>query len=218
MDAIAFARQQMIEQQLRAWEVFDPRVLCAFDEMRREDFVPERFRAVAFADTAIPLGHGESMMAPKVEGRMLEALALRPTDRVLEIGTGSGWVTALLATLAAEVLSFDIVPEFTAAARQKLDAAGITNATVETRDAATLGRDGGAFDAIAVTGSVPVDDGRFEGLLAPGGRLFIVTGEAPVMQARLVTLDAADGRAAQDLFETVLAPLRNFPRPSRFAL
>jgi protein-L-isoaspartate(D-aspartate) O-methyltransferase len=214
----AFARQQMIEQQLRAWEVFDPRVLCVFDELRREDFVPQRFRAMAFADTAIPLGHGESMMTPKVEGRMLDALAIRPTDRVLEIGTGSGWITALCATLAAEVLSFDIVPEFTAAARQKLDTAGITNATVETRDAATLGGDAGAFDVIALTGSLPVYDERFERMLAPGGRLFVVTGDAPVMHAQLVLLDGERQRAVRSLFETELTPLLHFPRPSRFRL
>lgn len=216
MDAIEFSRQQMIEQQLRAWEVFDPRVLCAFDELRREDFVPAAFRAVAFADMEIPLGHGAHMMAPKVEGRMLDAMAPQPTDRALEIGTGSGWVTALLATLCADVVSYDIVPEFISATRQKLHAAGIVNANVERRDASEFEGDGG-FDVIAVTASMPVYDDRYAKLLNPGGRLFVVSGTAPVMSARLVRR-GTDGYASEDLFETVLEPLVGLPQPSRFAL
>lgn len=218
MSDIEYSRQQMIEQQLRACEVFDPRVLCAFDEVPREAFVPERFRRLAFADTEIPLGHGEVMMTPKVEGMMLQALAIRPTDRALEIGTGSGWITALLAALGAEVHSIDIVPEFTAAAQQKLDAAGIRNTVLETRDAAQMAGGEGGYDVIAVTGSLPRRESRLESLLNPGGRLFVVTGEAPVMEALLVARSAADGCAATSLFETVLPPLHNFPRPRRFAL
>lgn len=214
---LEFARQQMIEQQLRAWEVFDPRVLCAFDELRREAFVPARFRNMAFADMAIPLGHGETMMAPTIEGRMVQALAPQPGERVLEIGTGSGWITAVLAALASEVTSYDIVPEFTAAARQKLEVAGITNALLETRDAASLHGEGQGYDCIAVTGSMPAYDDRFEALLNPGGRLFVITGEAPVMEAHLVTWDAG-GRFVERLFETWVRALRNFPRRSRFAL
>ncbi len=217
MSDIEFAREQMIEQQLRAWEVFDPRVLCAFDEVPREEFVPDRFRGLAFADTEVPLGRGECMMAPKVEGRMLQALALRPTDRVLEIGTGSGWTTALMATLAAEIRSVEIVEEFATAARQKLAAVGVGNAAIEHADASRL--DGAAkYDAIAVTGSMPVYDDRFEALLDAGGRMFVVTGTAPVMEARLVVRGADGGLAVESLFETVLTPLRNFPAPKRFAL
>lgn len=217
MDQMEFAREQMIEQQLRAWEVFDPRVLCAYDELPREAFVPERFRKLAFADTAIPLGRGEMMMMPSVEGRMLQALALKPTDSVLEVGTGSGWVTALLATLTAEVHSIDIVPEFVDAARGRLAGVGIANATVEVADAASL--DGiGPFDAIAVTGSLPLYTPLFERLLKPRGRLFVIVGEPPVMDARLVELDAAGAAATESLFETSVPPLANFARPRRFAL
>lgn len=216
MDAIAFSRQQMIEQQLRAWEVFNPRVLCAFDELPREEFVPAAFRAVAFADMEIPLGSGAHMMAPKVEGRMLDALAPQPTDRALEIGTGSGWITALLATLCTDVFSYDIVPEFISATRQKLHAAGIVNANVERRDASEFDGEGG-FDVIAVTASMPVYDDRYARLLNPGGRLFVVCGTAPVMTARLV-VRGVDGFATSDLFETVLEPLVGLPQPSRFTL
>lgn len=207
----------MIEQQLRAWEVFDPRVLCAFDELRREDFVPARFRNLAFADMAIPLGHGETMMAPKVEGRLLQALGIKPTDRVLEIGTGSGWVTALLASLSSEVLSLDMVPEFTAAARQKVEASGFQNVTLETRDAAAFQCDA-SFDCIAVTGSMPLYDDRFERMLRPGGRLFVITGQSPVMEATLVTRGTDAGYLLERLFETDIPALHHFPRPSRFAL
>lgn len=218
METTEYSRQQMIDQQLRTWDVFDPRVLCAFDEVRREAFVPERFQGIAFADTAIPLAHGETMMTPKVEGRMLQALAVRPTDRVLEVGTGSGWVTALLATLGAEVVSIDVVPAFVDAARQKLAAAGITNATVENRDASAL--DGApAFDVIAVTGSLPVYTPLFERLLNPGGRLFVIVGEAPVMDARLISrASRGEGCAVDSLFETSIGPLSGFPTPRRFAL
>ena len=212
-----FARQQMIEQQLRAWDVFDPRVLCAFDELPREDFVPAHFRGTAFADTAVPLGHGESMMSPSVEGRLLQALALQPTDRVLEIGTGSGWLTALLATLAADVYSIDRVEAFEAAARGRLATAGVTNATVETRDALTLDGDARRFDAIAVTGSMPVYTPLFEPLLNPGGRLFVIVGDGPAMDARLVTKADAGASAATSLFETVVTPLHGFARKTRFA-
>lgn len=217
MSDVEFAREQMIEQQLRVWEVFDPRVLCAFDEVPREEFVPDRFRGLAFADTEIPLGHGEVMMAPKIEGRMLQALTIGPTDRVLEVGTGSGWVTALLATLAAEVTSIEIVEEFAVAARQKLASTGILNVTVESGDASVLDDDRG-YDAIALTGAMPVYDPRFESMLNLGGRLFVVTGTAPVMEARLVVRGPDGGIAVESLFETVLTPLRNFPQPTRFAL
>lgn len=218
MNDVAFARQQMIEQQLRAWEVFDPRVLCAFDELPREAFVPERFARLAFADTRIPLGHGERMMAPSVEGRLVQALALAPTDRVLEVGTGSGWLTAVLATLAHEVMSIDVVPEFVDGARRRLAAAGITNATAEARDALALDGSTERFDAIAVTGSLPAYTPLFERLLKPGGRLFVVVGASPAMEARVVTRAAEGAAAQQGLFETDLEPLQGFARPSRFAL
>lgn len=218
MQDIEYSRQQMIEQQLRAWGVHDPRVLCVFDQVQRETFVPERFAGLAFADTEIPLGYGEVMMAPKVEGRMLQALTVMPTDRVLEIGTGSGWMTALLATLGAEVHSIELRPEFTDAARQKLDANGITNALLETRDAARMAGGPGGYDVVAVTGALPRRDARFEALLNPGGRLFAIIGEPPAMEALLVTCEAPGVYTVASLFETVLAPLHNFEPVRRFAL
>ncbi len=208
----------MIEQQLRAWEVFDPRVLCAFDELPREQFVPERFQNLAFADTPIPLGHGEAMMAPSVEGRLLQALELKPSDRVLEIGTGSGWLTALLATLAGEVYSIDINADFTDGARARLAAAGVTNATLEHRDALALDGETRRFDAIAVTGSLPEYSPLFERLLNPGGRLFAIVGEPPAMDARVIVGGNDGGRLHRSLFETSVAPLHGFAHPTRFAL
>ena len=208
----------MIEQQLRAWEVFDPRVLCAFDELTRERFVPDRFQNLAFADTPIPLGHGEAMMVPSVEGRLLQALELTPTDRVLEVGTGSGWLTALLATLAAEVYSIDVEPSFVEGARARLAAAGISNATLEHRDARTLEGETRRFDAIAVTGSLPAYSPLFERLLTPGGRLFAIVGEPPAMDARVIVGGAGGAPLHRSLFETSVAPLRGFAHPTRFAL
>lgn len=208
----------MIEQQLRAWEVFDPRVLCAFDELPRERFVPERFQNLAFADTPIPLDHAESMMAPSVEGRLLQALELKPSDRVLEIGTGSGWLTALLATLAGEVYSIDIVADFIEGARARLAAAGVTNATLEHRDALALDGERRRFDAIAVTGSLPQYSQLFERLLSPGGRLFAIVGEPPAMDARIIVGGGTGAALHRSLFETSVAPLRGFAHPTRFAL
>ncbi len=208
----------MIEQQLRAWEVFDPRVLCAFDELPRERFVPERFQNLAFADTPIPLAHGEAMMAPSVEGRLLQALELKPSDRVLEIGTGSGWLTALLATLAAEVYSIDINAEFIDGARTRLAAAGVTNVTLEHRDALALDGEVRRFDAIAVTGSLPVYVPLFETLLNPGGRLFAIVGEPPAMDARIILGDGKGAPLHRSLFETSVPPLHGFAHPTRFAL
>ena len=208
----------MIEQQLRAWEVFDPRVLCAFDELRREQFVPERFQNLAFADTPIPLGHGEAMMAPSVEGRLLQALELKPSDRVLEIGTGSGWLTALLATLASEVYSIDVNADFIDGARARLAAAGVTNATLEHRDARALDGETRRFDAIAVTGSLPEYSPLFERLLNPGGRLVAVVGEPPAMDARVIVGGHNGAPLHRSLFETSVSPLRGFAHPTRFAL
>ncbi len=213
---IESARQQMLSQQLRAWDVLDERVLAVLDEVRREQFVPPAYRGVAFADTEIPLGHGEAMMAPKVEGRLLQSLALRPTDRVLEIGTGSGFLTACLARLADYVHSVDYHADFVEAARTKLAAASI-DAHVETADAMQLAASG-EFDAIAVTGSVPELDDHFIRMLRPGGRLFIVVGRPPVMDARLIRMQRNARWSEESLFETRLAPLINAERPVPFVL
>lgn len=212
------ARFNMVEQQIRPWEVLDQQVLDLLFRVRREDYVPPQYRALAFADLEIPIGHGERMLAPKLEARMLQELQLQPGDRVLEVGTGSGYMTALLASLAAHVYSVDIVPEFTASAAEKLATHGIANVTLETGDAARGWQRHAPYDAILLTGSVPVLPEDFPQSLKPGGRLLAVVGEPPVMEARLVTCAAPGAYRAVGLFETCIAPLRNAPRPGRFVL
>jgi protein-L-isoaspartate(D-aspartate) O-methyltransferase len=211
------ARTQMLGQQLRAWEVLDDRVLRAFAETPRENFVPPEYRDLAFADTEIPLPHGQTMLAPKVEGRILQALQVEPIDEVLVVGTGSGYLAACLARLAKRVTSVDIFPEFATAAAPKLAACGIRNVQLQTADALTL-TTRGQFDAIAVTASVPTLDGHFVSMLRPQGRLFVVVGRKPAMEARLITLQPDGTTTTESLFETVLAPLINAERPEPFVL
>jgi protein-L-isoaspartate(D-aspartate) O-methyltransferase len=211
------ARAQMLGQQIRAWEVLDDRVLDAIAQTPRERFVPEDYRDLAFADTEIPLAHGQVMLAPKIEGRLLQALLVEPGEEVLEVGTGTGFLTACLARLAQRVCSVDIFPEFVASARANLAAVGLGNFELETADALQLDLPG-RFDAVAVTGSMPVLDDRFVRMLKPNGRLFVVVGRAPVMEARLITLLPTGGTTSQSLFETVLSPLINAERPEPFVL
>lgn len=211
------ARTQMLGQQIRAWEVLDERVLEVLGAVPRERFVPEAFRELAFADTEIPLGHEQSMMAPKVEGRMLQALDIKPIDRILEVGTGSGYITACLSRLGAHVTSVDIHGEFVEAAAQKLSEHGVSNVELETADAMTMSSSP-AFDVVAVTGSVPELDEHFVRMLRPQGRLFIVVGRAPAMEAQLVTMGASGRWLAHGMFETVLVPLENCARPEPFIL
>ncbi|HET7608902.1 MAG TPA: protein-L-isoaspartate O-methyltransferase [Gammaproteobacteria bacterium] len=211
------ARTQMLGQQLRAWEVLDDRVLRAFAETPRENFVPREYRDLAFADTEIPLPHGQTMLAPKVEGRILQALQVEPIDEVLVVGTGSGYLAACLGRLAKRVTSVDIFPEFATAAAPKLAACGIRNVRLETADALSLTYRA-QFDAIAVTGSVPTLDDHFVSMLRPQGRLFIVVGREPAMEARLITLQPDGTTTSESLFETVLAPLINAERPEPFVL
>ena len=209
------ARVQMIKQQLRTWEVLDSRVLACLADIPREDFVPDTYRELAFADTRIPLGHDQIMMTPKVEGRMLQALAIEPDDAVLEIGTGSGFITACLAQLAGSVSSIDIYPDFIEKSRAKLDQLGKTNIDLDTGDAMQLDADL-RYDVIAVTGSLPVMDARFERALRIGGRLFIVCGSSPVMDAMLVTRTGDEQWRRQSLFETDLPALVNSKLPPQF--
>ena len=211
------ARTQMLGQQLRAWEVLDDRVLRAFAETPRENFVPREYRDLAFADTEIPLPHGQTMLAPKVEGRILQALQVEPIDEVLVVGTGSGYLAACLARLAKRVTSLDIFPEFATAAAPKLAACGNRNVQLQTADALSLTHRG-QCDAIAVTGSVPALDDHFISMLRPQGRLFIVVGREPAMEARLITLQPDGTKTTDGLFETVLAPLINAERPEPFVL
>lgn len=211
------ARTQMLGQQLRAWEVLDERVLRAFAETPREDFVPREYRDLAFADVEIPLAHGQKMLAPKVEGRILQALQVEPIDDVLVVGTGTGYLTACTARLAKHVTSIDIFPDFVTAAGPKIAALGLRNVALETADALTLSYRQ-RFDAIAVTGSVPVLDEHFVKMLRPQGRLFIVVGREPAMEAELITLQPNGTTTTNSLFETVLKPLINAERPEPFVL
>ena len=209
-------RFNMVEQQIRTWEVLDQRVLDLLFRVRREEFVPAPYRALAFVDMEIPLGHGEKMLQPKLEARMVQELALTPDDHVLEVGTGSGYMTALLATLAKDVVTVDIVEEFSRGAREKLAAHGIRNVTIATGDAARGWDQHGPYDAIVLTGSVPILDDAFLASLKPGGRLLAVVGEPPVMEARLVNCVGPGAYNPVTLFETCIASLRNAPQPGRF--
>ena len=214
------ARYNMVEQQIRPWDVLDQQVLDLLFTVRREDFAPAKYRSLAFTDMEIPLKDNalsdERMLAPKLEARMVQELAIKPADRILEIGTGSGYMTALLAKRGAHVTSVEINPEFAAAALAKLNAHGITNATVEVGDGARGWAARAPYDVIVLTGSVPVLAEDFQRSLKPGGRLLAVVGEAPVMEALLVTCAGGASYSKLALFETCIPALRNAPQPARF--
>jgi protein-L-isoaspartate(D-aspartate) O-methyltransferase len=213
---IEHARFNMVEQQIRPWDVLDPVVLDLLMHLHREDFVPEQHRALAFADLEIPLGHGECMLAPKLEARMLQELGVQRGDSILEIGTGSGYMTALLANLGRHVYSVDIVPDFTRSAAARLAAHNISNVTLETGDAARGWDKHGPYDVIVLTGSVPVLPENFQQSLNPGGRLLAVVGVAPAMQARLLTRAGGGACSAVTLFETCVPSLKNALQLQRF--
>ena len=206
----------MIEQQIRPWEVLDQRVLELLTEVPREVFVPVEFRQLAFADMCIPLGAGEFMMAPKVEARMLQALAIEPKDCILEIGTGSAYVTALLATLGSQVMTLELNPEFTERAEILLGRRGITNVKLAVRNGFETHDSGGSYDVIAVTGSVPILTQHFQQQLTLEGRLFIVVGQSPIMDARLITRVGPSEWTSESLFETDLPQLHGAPQLHRF--
>jgi protein-L-isoaspartate(D-aspartate) O-methyltransferase len=201
----AKARAAMVEQQVRPWDVLDPRVLRALSELPREDFVPAAHRALAYVDIAIPLGHGETMMKPVVEGRALQALLPTEGDEVLEIGTGSGFMAAALGRLAREVVSIERHADLADGARARLLAHGFGNVRVEHADAFAWDSER-RFDAVCVTGAVDTVPSRFLQWLRPGGRMFIVHGRAPAMQAALVRAEV-NGTRSESLFETDLAYL-----------
>lgn len=210
------ARFNMVEQQIRTWEVLDQQILDLLFEVRREDFVVAEYRSLAFVDMEIPIGKGERMLTPKLEARMLQELAVLPGDRILEVGTGSGYMTALLARRGAHVTSVEICPEFSAAAAARLAAHNISNITLDVGDAARGWDQRGPYDVIVLTGSVPVLADEFQRSLKPGGRLLAVVGEAPVMQARLTTSAGGGACNTVTLFETCIPVLRNAPQPARF--
>ncbi len=213
---LASLREHMVERQVRTWEVLDPRVLDVMRVLPRDHFVPPQYRGLAYADTHVPLGHGEVMMQPKVEGRLLQALEIGNDDSILEIGTGSGWLTALLAQLGGSVHSVDIREEFTQGAGRALDGMNVHNIRLETRDAATLDGFSDAYDCIAVTGSMPVLHDSFRRRLKVGGRLFAIVGKAPIMEAQLHTRVSEDDWAVSSLFDTDIPALVNAWNPKRF--
>ncbi len=210
------ARFNMVEQQIRTWEVLDQDVLNLLYVIRREEFVPAACRDLAFCDLEIPIGDGERMWQPKLEARVVQELSVRKSDRVLEVGTGTGYLTALLAQRAQQVFSVEINPALKAMGEKALKAHGIDNVTVELGDAAQGWEKHGPYNVIVLTGSTPVLPQALLNQLKPGGRLFAIVGDAPVMAARLVTCSAAGSYASIDLFETCFPPLLNALQPKRF--
>jgi protein-L-isoaspartate(D-aspartate) O-methyltransferase len=212
------ARLNMIEQQIRPWEVLDQRVLDLLNTVPREEFVPEAYRMLAYTDMSIPLGDGQVMMPPRVEARIVQALNLQEDETVLEIGTGSGYVTALLASLARQVISVDINPDMIRQASDKLAAHGITNVTLETGDGARGWNAHAPYDVIVVTGSLPILPPTFKQALKVGGRLLAIVGDSPAMEVLLITRIGEMEWAEEALFETDLPALINAPQPERFSL
>lgn len=211
------ARLNMIEHQIRPWEVLDQEVLDLLYTVKREDFVPAAYRMLAFSDMEIPIGHGECMWPPKLEARVLQELAVKNTDNVLEIGTGSGYFTALLARRAQHVYSVEIQPELKTAGEANLRRAGVANATVELGDAARGWTKHAPYDVIVLTGSTPELPQSLLQQMKPGARLFAIVGNPPVMAARLVTCTGEGLYSSIDLLETQIAPLANAPAGARFS-
>lgn len=210
------ARFAMVEQQVRPWQVLDPRVLAVMGEVPREDFVQPQHRKLAFADLALPLEHGEHLLKPVIEGRLLQALDLLPEDEVLLVGTGSGYLTACLAKLARDVLSIDSHGDFVERARQRLSALGASNARVEQADALSW-QPGRQFDAICVSAAVASEPAAFRGWLKDGGRLLLVRGASPAQEAvRIVR--RGESFVEESLFETDLPYLRGAEPVPRFIL
>jgi protein-L-isoaspartate(D-aspartate) O-methyltransferase len=210
------ARFNMIEQQIRPCEVLEGRILELLNHVRREHFVPVGKREMAFMDMEIQLGYGASMWQPKLEARTVQELHLTRSDKVLEVGTGSGYLTALLSLLAGHVTSVEIVPELNAMARQHLQPYHRDNIILEIGDAALGWGVGSKYDVIVLTGSTPVLPVAFQNSLKVGGRLFAIVGDAPVMEARLITRVALDTYETVDIMETCVAPLQNALQPKRF--
>ena len=212
---VQFARRQMIEQQVRAWEVLDLKVLDALQQVPREEYVPAAYREIAFADTSVPLAHGQAMLPPKLEGRILQSLAIQPHEHALEIGTGSGFFAACLGQLARSVRTIDLFPDFVAGATAAFARTGVHNVVAATADAMQLAEPD-AYDVIAVTGSLPVYDARFERALKAGGRLFVCVGHGPMLEAIRVTRTGPSDWSRESLFEAGMPALLHAPGPPRF--
>jgi len=210
------ARFNMVEQQIRPWDVLDQDILDLLFVVRRENFVPAALRDLAFVDTAIPLGHGAAMLEPKIEARVLQELHVRTTDTVLEIGTGSGYMAALLGARASQVTTVEIEPALAERARENLVAAGALNVRVEVGDASQGWPVHAPYDVIVVSGGLPVLPQELVAQLRPGGRLIAFIGEEPLMNATLVTLHADGSQTQEILFETLLPTLRNARGAQRF--
>ena len=210
------ARFNMIEQQIRPWEVLEQRVLSLMAEVPREDFVPIAYRQLAFADINIPLAHDQVMMSPKLEGRLLQSLMLTPQDTVLEIGTGSGYLTALLSKLVTHVDSVDIFADVIATAQEKLDALNINNVSLHVADAIKGWNTDIKYDVIVLTGSVPLLESQFDQQLKKGGCLFAIVGNAPIMQAQLINRIDSNNLNTEVLFETSIPPLIGASNPNHF--
>ena len=213
---IDLARQQMVQQQVRTWDVLDATILKVLSTVPREQFVPAGLETLAFAETELPLRHGQQMMTPNVEGRMLQALDIKPGDAALEIGTGSGFITACLAVLAKSVTSIDVHEDFQTAAAANLEDSGISNFDLQVMDATQQLPDA-EYDVIAVTGSIEEFDPRLVMALKDGGRLFVVVGSSPNMEARLVRRTGENDWQTTGLFETDLPALVNAGLPPQFS-
>jgi len=217
---IELARSNMIEQQIRPWDVLDSGVLALLAVVRREDFVPAAYRALAFVDTEVPLptstGQTQCMLAPKVEARLLQELAVHKHERVLEVGAGSGFMAALLAHKAQHVTTLEIDPELARFARTNLQRAGVMNASVIQADGADGWRTEAPFDVIVLSGSVAEVPDTLLAQLKAGGRLVAIVGQEPVMRALLITRSADQALSRQVLFDTVAQRLRGFEEPTRF--
>lgn len=210
------ARRKMLDQQIRPWDVTDERVLDVIARTPRHEYVPAPYRHLAYVDMSLPLGHGQVMMPPKLEARLLQALGAKPKDKVLEIGTGSGYVTALLAGLAGRVHTVEIVPALAEQAKQKFEAHNIPNVTAETGDAARGWPPHAPYDAIFVTGSLPVLPESLREQLTTGGRLVVIVGRAPAMEALRIERLSQHSWDTTSLLETVIPPLINAPEPPKF--
>ncbi|MGD8592886.1 MAG: protein-L-isoaspartate O-methyltransferase [Gammaproteobacteria bacterium] len=215
-NSLEIARFNMVEQQIRPAEVLDPRVLDLISEMPREDFVPADYRNLAYADIHIPIGYGQTMLKPIQEARFLQALNIQPNDKVLEIGTGSGFMTALLAKLADRIISVEIVPELAQQAKQKLTTHNINNVIIETGDAANGWEKNAPYDVIVVTGSIPLMIDGLKNQLAINGRMCVTVGKEPVMTVYLFTRVGENQWREEALFETVVPALQNVQQPEAF--